>query len=166
MKRKNVFSLLLFLAVFSFSSFSFAQPGKGMHGKHQGKGCHDCMRNLPNMSDDQLKKIDAIATTHLKEILDIRNQLGEKQAHLRTLESATNANINEINKSIEEIGALKITIQKKGAAVKQSIRTILTEEQRVLFDMHKCMIQKCLRSFQESFDDDLNKGFGGDPDKE
>ena len=44
--------------------------------------------------------------------------------------------IHRLNKTIEEIGTIKTTMMKKRAQHKQDIRNLLTEEQRVMFDMH------------------------------
>lgn len=86
------------------------------------------------LSEDQKKKMKDIRMRTQKEILPLKNQLGEKKARLKTLTSADKPDMNEINKTIDEMSALKAEIAKKRVASRIEIRSILTEEQRLMFD--------------------------------
>src|SRR3989339_975255 len=106
-------------------------PGNyGMHEKRNG------MMGIKDLSDEQKQKIDKIKFANQKENLQLKNKLAEKKAQLKTLESADNADMSAINKIIDEMSALKAEMHKKRAAQKQEIRKILTEEQRLQFDIH------------------------------
>jgi Spy/CpxP family protein refolding chaperone len=92
---------------------------------------------IPNLTDDQRQKIEALRTPFSKETLPLVNQLAEKRAHLRTLETADKTDPNAINGTIDDISKLQSQLMKKRAAHTQAIRNLLTDEQRVAFDLHQ-----------------------------
>jgi Spy/CpxP family protein refolding chaperone len=87
------------------------------------------------LTKDQRDKMDALQTPLSKEMLPLMNQLGEKRAHLRTLQTADKADLTAINATIDEIGQLQSQMMKKRAANTQAIRKLLTDDQRIAFDM-------------------------------
>ncbi|PKP33700.1 MAG: hypothetical protein CVU00_10240 [Bacteroidetes bacterium HGW-Bacteroidetes-17] len=107
-------------------------PGQGMGNQNieqRGMG----MMGL-NLSEEQVGKMKEFRTSHLKEMLPIRNEMQEKRAHLRTLTTAENLNQKEIDKVVDEIANLTSKQMKLKIAHQQQTRTLLTEDQRVLFD--------------------------------
>lgn len=106
------------------------QECKGKEGC-KGKGC---MQNIPDLTEQQVQKIEELCLTTKKEINGIKNQMGEKQAHLKTLQDADKADMAAINKTIDEISALKADMMKKHEATRQTIRGLLTEKQKIVFD--------------------------------
>ena len=109
MKTTKITSFATFMLVVLFSLSSLAQPGLG-------KG----MCNIPDLSEEQQKKIDELMVPHQKEMLMLRNQIQEKKAHLQTLTSADNADMASINKTIDEMGAMKIDKMKKVEKIEKS----------------------------------------------
>jgi Spy/CpxP family protein refolding chaperone len=101
--------------------------------KKDGKG-NSCMQNIPDLTEQQVQKIEELCLSTKKEITGIKNQLGEKEAHLKTLQGVDKPDMTAINKTIDEISALKADMMKKHAANRQSVRELLTEKQRVVFD--------------------------------
>lgn len=95
-----------------------------------GKMWHD----IPDLTQDQIKKIEDLRIAHLKEVNQIKNQLTEKRAHLNTLQSSDKVDNTAINKTIDDITSLQNELMKKKAAHRQSIRNLLTEKQKVIFD--------------------------------
>lgn len=128
--KKNVIYLAIMM-IFVFAQTGLAQEAE-KHGDCKG---HGKMAGL-NLTEEQQKKVDELKTAHLKETLQLKNQIKEKEAALNTLETAEKPDMGKINKTIEEIGAIKIEMQKKNAAHRQEVRKLLTEEQRLKFDMH------------------------------
>ena len=132
-----------YLAVFFISLLIFgslnAQPAQfGEKGRHDGdfRGPNpERMMDRLNLTDEQKSEFEKIHTSTMKEALPIKNQIDEKEAELKTLETAENADLSKINKTIDEIGSLKTKLAKLHAAGKQKIRSLLTEEQRIKFDM-------------------------------
>jgi Spy/CpxP family protein refolding chaperone len=139
MKVTRIYLTVLFLL--SFSILAFAQPGPGPNGPNQGKrwmnngdNFQAKHLNLPNLTDEQKEQIAKLRTENMKAMLDSRNQIQEKMARLHTLQTADKPDMNAINSVIDEIAELKATMAKTRAAHRQKIRSLLTDEQRVIFD--------------------------------
>lgn len=133
--------MMLLAASLIVTGSAFAQQGK-MHSESVEKQCMSGMGHgkhmsmIPDMTEQQKEQMEQLRTEHLKVMLPLKNQLQEKMARLRTLSTAEKVNMNDINKKIDEIGELKIKLMKERATHRQDIRKLLTEEQRVMFDMH------------------------------
>lgn len=138
---KSKYIMLLLAASFILTGSAFAQPGR-MHSEGMEKQCmhgkehKGHMSMIPDMTEEQKEQIEESRTEHLRVILPLKNQLMEKEARLHTLSTAEKVNMKEIYKMIEEIGELKIKAMKEHAAHRQEVRKLLTEEQRLVFDMH------------------------------
>ena len=91
---------------------------------------------IPDLTDDQKEKIEALRIDHMKEMLELKNEIGEKHARLQTLTTAEKVNMSEVNKLIDTIGALQTKMMKMQVKHRQDIRELLTEKQRVIFDAH------------------------------
>jgi len=89
----------------------------------------------PQLDGRPKKKLKELRTPHAKEVLPLRNLLAEKKAHLKTLQTAEKADLNAINSTIDEMTQLQSQLMKKNAAHTQAIRKILTDDQRIAFDM-------------------------------
>jgi len=134
--------IMLFIAAsLILTGSAFAQQPKmesgdmGMQRMH-GKEHAEHMPMIPDMTEKQKEQIKELRIEHLKAMLPLKNQLMEKKARLNTLSTSENANMKEINNMIEEIGAIKTRMMKERAAHRQEVRTLLTAEQRLMFDMH------------------------------
>lgn len=108
----------------------FKAPHMMKPPKHQKE-----LAPIPDLTEEQKEQIKELEINHMKETLTLKNQLGEKEARLRTLSTADNVDINLIYEQIEEIGELKTQMMKQQAALHQEIRKILTDDQKVFFDM-------------------------------
>jgi len=135
MKNKNLVITALFIFL---AAGVFAQPGNMQQNKKSG----GMFMNIPDLTEAQQTQLKEMRTLHMKEMLPLRNELKEKQAHLQTLQTADNPNMNEINALIDDLGAIKTKTAKKRAAFRQEIRKILTDDQRVYFDMHAGQMHK------------------------
>ncbi len=111
-----------------------AQKKDSLKSSHHGHQMAS-MYGIPNLPEDQKKKIKELKTPLHKEVLPLKNQLAEKKAHLKTLQTAEKADLKSINSTIDEMTQLQSQIMKKNAAHTQAIRSILTDEQRIAFDM-------------------------------
>ncbi len=87
-----------------------------------------------NLNDGQREEIRKIRLEQLKESTQTSSLLKEKRARLETLQTADKPDTKEINKVIDEIALMQAKEMKAQAAVRQKIRSLLTEEQRTLFD--------------------------------
>lgn len=132
--------LVLIVALLILFGSAFAQhsrtPSEGME-KHpsRGKAGMRHMRMILDLTEKQEEKIKKLRTERLKVLLPLQNELAEKEAQLHTLSTAEKVDMKKIYKMIEEIGAIKIQMMKERATYHQDIRKLLTEEQRLVFDM-------------------------------
>jgi Spy/CpxP family protein refolding chaperone len=123
MKTKNLF--IIALLVLSLTSIkSFGQRGAGNRG-----AC-----NLPDLTQDQQEKILSLQTVQLNASNQHRAKMDELRARKQSLGIANNPNMSEMNSVIDEMEKLRSEHFKANAAHRQSIREILTPEQRAIFD--------------------------------
>lgn len=107
-------------------------PGVRMNrGSDRGPGAG---MNLTAEQKEVFKK--SMMALH-KQIQPLRNEMGEAEAHQKTLISAEKPDMAAINKNIEKIGALRIEMAKIQAKHHIEMRAQLTDEQRLKFDMMK-----------------------------
>jgi len=90
--------------------------------------------NEMDFTDVQKAKMKELKLNYIKEVTSIKNELKIQVATLNAASIGDDVNIRKVNSLIEEIGALKIDISKKQFAHKQSIRNLLSDDQKILFD--------------------------------
>jgi Spy/CpxP family protein refolding chaperone len=135
MKRIKFLTTIALLASLTFmagSALAQRGQGKGMmnNADHKAGYC----QSIPDLTPDQQAKMETLRTKHIKEVTPLRNELAEKKARLRTLQSADKPDLNSINKVIDEMSAIRANMQKKGAAHRAEISSLLTDDQRVHFN--------------------------------
>jgi len=110
------------------------QHANGDHkkGMQDGRRVHE--GRIAGLTDEQQQKMKALHISFAKETLPLTNQLSEKQARLHTLQTADKVDLKAVNGTIDEIGKIRTELMKKRAAQHESIRQLLTDEQRVAFD--------------------------------
>ena len=135
MKRFGSITLVVVMLV-SLSAYSQqGQQFKGGMGKNSDQiSASEC--RIPNLTEDQQQKIKDLKVKHIKEVTPLKNELGEKRARMRSLQSADKPDLNAINKNIDEMASLRTQIQKKSAAHRIEVASLLTDEQRVFFNSH------------------------------
>jgi len=136
--KMNVSAIVLALMLGFFGLNANAQknaPGRGQ-GNCNGQGKMMAFLNLTQSQQDQM---DKLRTKHLQETQVLRNQLGEKKAHLQTLRTAKDVDMKAVNATLKEISGLKLKMAEMREAHIQDVRKILTDEQRAKFDAHKPM---------------------------
>jgi Spy/CpxP family protein refolding chaperone len=154
MRRKNLKTVALIVVgiLFLSSNQLLAQQGNNMQKcpKENGINC-----KIPDLTEAQQKKIEELKLAHQKNMLQFRNQLAEKNSHLQTLRTADKADMTAINKTIDEIGAIRIQMMKERESHLQQVRAQLTDSQRLQFDMHKGK-----RGFEGCPNGGMGKGMG------
>ncbi len=134
---KKLANLMMTMALMALTvNVASAQPGqqKGYGyspGSQTGKGL---MWQRLNLTEEQQEKIAGLRLEMQKELLPLRNQLGEKRAKMRTLATTENADLKALNRLIDESKDLQAEMAKLRLANRQQIRKLLTEEQRIMFD--------------------------------
>lgn len=89
---------------------------------------------IPNLSDEQKSKIEALLIPHQKQMQALHNKMGELKARHLTLETAEKADMKAINANIDEITKVQNQLMKAKAEHQQQIRNLLTDEQKLWFD--------------------------------
>mgnify|MGYP005839199893 CR=1 FL=1 len=87
-----------------------------------------------DLTEDQMTKVKELRTKNLKEMQPIRNLMQEKKARMRTLTTSETFNQKEVDKVVDEITELTSKQMKLRIAHRQEFRSLLTDEQRVIFD--------------------------------
>lgn len=90
-----------------------------------------------NLTDEQKAAFKKEMLAMHKEILPLRNEIGEAEAHQKTLLSADKPDLSAIDKNIDKIGALRVEIAKIAMKHRLEMRSLLTDEQRMKFDAWK-----------------------------
>lgn len=107
---------------------------QGQFDRNWNGNRHQMMMARLDLTADQQEQVDQLYLENQKEMLPLRNDLREKQARLRTLNTAANYDQNAVNSLIDEIGEVRTDMMKKRAGHRQEIRSLLTDEQRIIFD--------------------------------
>jgi Spy/CpxP family protein refolding chaperone len=135
--------ILLSVALLMATGFdALAQRGRGMarqgvinRGGETGWVCP----GIPNLTEEQSEQLTELRTAHLREMQTLRNQIDINRAQYRALISADDANMSAVNANIDERTAIRNQMEKLQASHHQSVRQLLTEEQRVYFDSSRRM---------------------------
>ena len=137
MKRliKVVMTLTMMVLVINVTS---AQQGPRQgnsrgYGQGAGEGKEVRMSGL-DLTDEQQEQMRSMRVKTQKELLPIKNKLGENKAKMKTLSTVDNVDLKAINKLIDESSKLEASMAKLQMANHQEIRKLLTDEQRVMFD--------------------------------
>jgi Spy/CpxP family protein refolding chaperone len=142
MKRLSFLTVALTAVLFLSSQFVKAQTTSAKTEKPAAENKSCCqqdmmMKGIPDLTDQQKKQIEDLQTPHMKDMMQFKNQMAEKHAHLKTLQTADKPDNAAINKTIDEITGLQNDMMKKCSAHRQAVRALLTDKQRVIFDA-KC----------------------------
>ena len=90
--------------------------------------------NLPDITKDQQEKIHQAGLDHMKLMTPLHNQAREKKARLQTILTTTPFDSKSADLLAEELGKIKVNILKELIRHDQSLRSLLTPQQQVVFD--------------------------------
>ncbi|MEI6275257.1 MAG: periplasmic heavy metal sensor [Prolixibacteraceae bacterium] len=91
--------------------------------------------NQLNLTEEQKGAFKQSAIAMHKSLQPLRNELGEAEAHQRTLVTAEKPDFTAINKNIEKIGGIRVEMAKIQARRIVEMRTGLSDEQKMKFDL-------------------------------
>jgi Spy/CpxP family protein refolding chaperone len=130
MKTKKVLiGMLLGIMIFGFESYA-QQRGPG----HSGPAMRAQMAPAYGLSEEQQAKIKELRLANLEKMTQNRNQIAELEAKKRSLMTEKNPNQREIEKVIDGISALRGQQMKQMTDMQLKVRSMLTDEQRIIFD--------------------------------
>jgi len=136
------------------------KPGMGMKGKHgvhgkQGMQAHKGMQgkggmkgkpgNRPEMKQggmmnftaEQQEQLKTLRVEQMKSMTQFRNKLGEFNAKMKTITSSDDVNLKDVDNLLDEMGKVKLEMAKDKLSHQMSVRAMLTDEQKVMMDMHR-----------------------------
>jgi Spy/CpxP family protein refolding chaperone len=85
---------------------------------------------MPDMTPEQLEKIDALRAAHLKEMLPLRTDLQVKEIELGALWRADEPDAKKIIAKVKEIGAIREKMEIARINHQFDVRKLMTPEQR------------------------------------
>jgi len=137
MKRKVFIIGLAALLVVGAISIAFSQ-GFGRRGRgFGGPGMMDKVTAGPNLTQEQLKKLQALRTDFQKETVDLRNRTQLIGLELQQLWLADELNEEAILAKTKESSALRAQLQEKSVQHRIKMRKILTKEQWASFNQSR-----------------------------
>lgn len=136
MKTQKLSIIALTVAMLLFvNSNLFAQRGMGNNQDDRpGRNNHEFCQNIPDLTPEQDAKIKELRVDLLKKVNDLQNQLNELRAKKHTLMTTDKADLNAINSIIDQMTSIQNKLMKERAKHHQDVRSLLTEEQKVIFD--------------------------------
>lgn len=130
--------LLMSLSAVLVAQTTEIAPKKAFRGQKNEMRMNEGQRgpaNGLNLTDAQKEAFKQGMIDLQKQTQTLRNELGEAEAHQKTLVTAEKPDIAAINKNIEKIGAIKIEMAKIQTKHHLDMRAQLTDEQKLKFDL-------------------------------
>jgi len=137
MKRKSIIGISLLITVLMVGSgFSpkDIERRKGGDRVHRNTGVH-WMEKL-DLTQEQQEQVKVQRMAFYKAVLDEENQLRELRAKQQTILTGDAVNKSKLYDCLTEMNQLQVDIQKERMSHHQDIRKILTENQRIVFDVY------------------------------
>ena len=106
-----------------------AQRGYGQRGMPEKQKDHPGL----DLSEEQQEQVKALKIDHMKQVQPLKDQLIENKAHQKTLMNADEPDINSVYKNIDKATKLQNEIAKLGADFQLKFKSILTDEQKVMY---------------------------------
>jgi len=117
----------------------FNQAGQGYGYQNAGQGFN---QNRPfagncaymQLSEEQQAQINDLRTALVEKNLPLRNDLGVMRAQMQALRTGNNQNLKDISNLIDDMSAVQAQIRKNAAEHRLAVRSLLTDDQKVIFD--------------------------------
>lgn len=132
-KIKKV-SVIIIAVLMIAGSNLFAQQGRNYARQGQGVNQMGFCQMIPDLTEDQENKIEALRLEQMKASTAFRNQKNELMAKKQTLMASDNSDLKEINAVIDQMTDIHNKMMKASVKHHQDVRNLLTDEQKVIFD--------------------------------
>ena len=154
MQKSQVMILSFAMLFLAFNAPAIAQMGHMKESGHSsdahqektghghGHGMHNASCWMSTLTNEQKSKAAKMRLEFKKVKSLLKAQITVKKVELATLVAQDNPDQSAINKKIDEVLELKREKMQKKYAFKVAMRSMLTPEQRVSFDMH--LLKKAL----------------------
>ena len=151
MKRiDNHFKLLVaIIIVLGLSLSVMAQPNRRGHMSHRSMTVKSGLQ-LPDLTEEQKDQIKEIHLAHIKDVQPLKDEVKINRVKVDVLLKRDDPDMKEIVSLVEANGELLTQIQVKSIEQRISVRSLLTDEQKIIYDAHGENIRK-RRAMAEHF---------------
>ncbi|NQT24364.1 periplasmic heavy metal sensor [candidate division KSB1 bacterium] len=139
MKQRHLFEITILIVLVLIGSASGQEMKKHIQIITDGEAGCGGMGCGMGLTEDQQAKFKDLGLKLDKVLIPLKSDLKILDAELDKLLIADKPDKAAINKKIDEIGAVKVKIEKANVKNKLAKRALLTDEQRIKFDKHGCM---------------------------
>ncbi len=117
------------------------QPGAMRAARQAGpagqmRQASNCL-NIEGLSEEQREQIGKLQTARMEQSLEHRAHMDALRAKKRSAMIAKEPNLAEVNKIIDEMESARTAWMKENMAHMANIRSLLTDEQRAIFDSNR-----------------------------
>lgn len=146
--KTKIFGMVLILFTPLLTVDAFAQPGRRSQDfraqqryadrpverpdRPQRQMLEGCI--IPDLTEEQEAQFNVLRLERLESHTQHRNQMDELRARKRNLMTQKDSDMDAIEAIIDEMTAAKNAHMKEAAKHRQAIRSMLTDEQRIIFD--------------------------------
>lgn len=112
----------------------FDRPGAGMGWNQQWDNANRPYARIPNLTDEQRNQIQQLHLEARQQNMELRNQLNEKRARLRTLTTGSSIDMDAADQIIDEMSTLRSNMMKRRLQTHTQVRGLLSDDQKAAFD--------------------------------
>jgi Spy/CpxP family protein refolding chaperone len=137
MKRidRNVKLLLAIIVVLGLSLSVMAQPNRRGPMPHRSMAVKSGLPHL-DLTEEQKDQIKQIHLAHMKDVQPLKDEVKINRVKINALLKTDDPDMKQIVSLVEENGKLLTQIQVKSIEQKINVRSLLTDDQKILFDAH------------------------------
>ena len=132
---ENFKLLVAIIVVLGLSLSVMAQPQQRGQMQHQSMMAHSGYQFL-DLTEDQEDQINHIHLAHMKDVQPLKDEVKINRAKVNALLNNDDPDMKKIVSLVETDGKLLTQIQVKSIEQKINVRSLLTEEQKIIFDAH------------------------------
>lgn len=134
MKKSNFLLIASFLLIAFFAGVNTLQAQEQKDDQMNATPESGCM--IPDLTDSQRAALKDLRLEHQKKMMLFQAKLEEKKAALNTLRLADRPDTKAINQIIDEFVVIQGDLMKEKEAHMQSVKSKLTDEQKLWFNAH------------------------------
>jgi len=132
---RNFKLLVAIIVVLGLSLSVMAQPyGRGQMQQRSMK--FQAGMQMLDLTEDQKEQIKTMHLTHVKDVQPLKDEVKINRAKINALLNNDDPDMKQIVSLVEANGKLLTQIQVKGIEQKINVRSLLTDEQKIIFDAH------------------------------
>jgi Spy/CpxP family protein refolding chaperone len=132
---RNFKLLVVIILVLGLSLSAMAQPNRKGNMAHRPMTVKSGLQML-DLTQEQKDQIKEIHLAHMKDVQPLRDEVKINRVTVDALLKRDDPDMKEIVSLVEANGKLLTQIQVKGIEQKINVRSLLTDEQKIMYDAH------------------------------